>query len=261
MTGTVNDAQSTWTDMWRAQIRMGIVPRTMTIQHVTGPARHYQVPLARAQQIFARAYASVSGLARTVRGPAMHDAHGFLSIDGTTRVGAEKMFMLRYLQARDPQIAARPFFAAFDPAATWLTDLRPVPGASSDTAAAGEDASRPVRPSRAANSNNPPPREAHLAAPAGRDAGEADVYAASWAATIPVALRSFLPRCRGGRGSARPECRAGVGDREGLGLREQISGSSAVPWHWPCTAGGCRRYGQCFGGCPLPSPCSSPASR
>lgn len=128
VTGTVNDTAGAWTALWRAQIRMGIVPRTMTVQHVSGPAGQYRVPLARAQQIFARAYAGVSGLARTVRGPAMRDEHGIISIDGTAAAGTQNMFVLRYLQARDPHLTARPFFAAFDPAAAWHTDLRPAHG-------------------------------------------------------------------------------------------------------------------------------------
>ena len=30
------------------------------------------------------------------------------------------------IQARDPQLVGTPFFARFDPAACWLTDLEPV---------------------------------------------------------------------------------------------------------------------------------------
>jgi len=33
--------------------------------------------------------------------------------------------VLRMIQARDPRLAGTPFFARFDPAATWLTDLEP----------------------------------------------------------------------------------------------------------------------------------------
>jgi hypothetical protein len=29
------------------------------------------------------------------------------------------------IQARDPSLVGRPFFARFDPSATWLTDLEP----------------------------------------------------------------------------------------------------------------------------------------
>jgi L-lysine 2,3-aminomutase len=128
LTGSVNDAASTWAAMWAGQVRMGMVPGTMTLSRVTGPGTHFTVPLARAHQVFARAYASVTGLARTVRGPAMRDAHGTVCIDGTARVGTQDVFLLRYIQARNPQLIGEPFFAAFDPGAAWLTDLGPTPG-------------------------------------------------------------------------------------------------------------------------------------
>ena len=100
----------------------------MTMQHVTGPAVQYRVPLARAHQIFAAAYSSVAGLARTARGPVMSDGHGTLCVDGIAQAGTQKMFVLRYLQARDPRLAGEPFFAAYDPEAAWPDQLQPAPG-------------------------------------------------------------------------------------------------------------------------------------
>ncbi|HEV2373715.1 MAG TPA: lysine 2,3-aminomutase [Streptosporangiaceae bacterium] len=125
LTGTVNDDPLTWAGLWRAQTRAGMVPHAMTIQHITGPAVHYQVPLARAHDIFAAAYASVTGLARTVRGPVMADGHATICLDGTTQAGTQKLFVLRHLQARDPHLAGQPFFAAYDPQAAWPDQLHP----------------------------------------------------------------------------------------------------------------------------------------
>ena len=82
-----------WAALWRTQVRLGMIPRTMVLVRVTGPGTHFRVTLSRAQQIFAGAYASVFGLAGPRPGPA-----------GT------------------------PFFAAFSADAAWLTELRPAPG-------------------------------------------------------------------------------------------------------------------------------------
>ena len=128
LAGTVNDASGTWAGMWRAQVRLGMIPHTMALTHVTGPGRHFRVTLARAQQIFAGAFGSMTGLARTVRGPAMRDEHGLVCIDGTAVTGGQQVFVLRYLQARNPRLAGTPFFAAFRADAAWLTDLEPAPG-------------------------------------------------------------------------------------------------------------------------------------
>jgi hypothetical protein len=40
-------------------------------------------------------------------------------------VACEQVFVLRMLQARDPDLVGRPFFARYDPKAVWLTDLVP----------------------------------------------------------------------------------------------------------------------------------------
>jgi hypothetical protein len=40
-------------------------------------------------------------------------------------VAGAKVFVLRMIQARDPGLVGRPFFASFDPDAIWLTDLQP----------------------------------------------------------------------------------------------------------------------------------------
>jgi len=72
----------------------------------------------------------VSGLARTVRGPIMSASPGKVSIDGIVEVAGEKVFALRFLQARRQDWVGRPFFAAFDPQATWFTDLKPALGAT-----------------------------------------------------------------------------------------------------------------------------------
>jgi len=41
------------------------------------------------------------------------------------------LFVLRYLQARDPDLAGTPFFAAFSADVAWLTDLWPAPARGS----------------------------------------------------------------------------------------------------------------------------------
>ena len=122
---SVNDQAETWRDMWRAQVRSGMVPYYMFVERDTGPQDYFAVPLARAHEIFRDAYATVSGLCRSVRGPSMSATPGKVCVDGVAEVAGERVFVLRMLQARDPQLVGRPFFARFDPKAMWLTDLVP----------------------------------------------------------------------------------------------------------------------------------------
>jgi L-lysine 2,3-aminomutase len=122
---SINDDPAIWADMWRTQVRMGMIPYYMFVERDTGPQDYYAVPLVRAYEIFRDAYRTVSGLCRTVRGPSMSATPGKVCVDGVAEVAGEKVFVLRMIQARDPSLVGMPFFARFDPAATWVSDLEP----------------------------------------------------------------------------------------------------------------------------------------
>ena len=122
---SINDDPDCWSDMWRTQLRLGLVPYYMFVERDTGPQGYFAVTLARAAEIFRDAYSSVSGLCRTVRGPSMSATPGKVCVDGVTDVAGRPVFVLHMIQARDPSLVGRPFFAEFDPGAVWLSDLRP----------------------------------------------------------------------------------------------------------------------------------------
>ncbi|HSN98358.1 MAG TPA: hypothetical protein VLS89_08670, partial [Candidatus Nanopelagicales bacterium] len=98
----VNDDPAAWAAMWSMQVRLGAVPYYLFVERDTGAQRYFEVPLARAAEIFHQAYRSVSGLARTVRGPSMSATPGKVLVDGVAQVGGERVFVLQLLQARDP---------------------------------------------------------------------------------------------------------------------------------------------------------------
>ncbi len=65
-------------------------------------------------------------MARTVRGPSMSCFPGKCHVLGVTEIAGVKAFVLEYLQARDPSLVRRPFFAKFDASASWYDDLEPL---------------------------------------------------------------------------------------------------------------------------------------
>ncbi len=125
----VNDAPALWAEMWRRQVQLGAVPYYMFVERDTGPKNYFEVPLVRAWQIFRQAYQRVSGLARTVRGPSMSATPGKVVVRGVARIAGERVFVLEFLQGRDPDWVGRPFFARYDPEASWLDQLEPALGA------------------------------------------------------------------------------------------------------------------------------------
>jgi len=124
----INDDPVVWERMWRTQVGLGIIPYYMFVERDTGASCYFEVPLARAYEVYNQAVRRVSGLARTVRGPSMSAGPGKVEILGITETAGEQVFVLRFLQGRNPRWVLRPFFARFDPQATWLDQLRPAFG-------------------------------------------------------------------------------------------------------------------------------------
>ncbi|HOI88606.1 MAG TPA: hypothetical protein PLV51_12155, partial [Lentimicrobium sp.] len=65
---------------------------------------------------------------KTVRGPVMSASPGKVHILGISEISGEKIFVLQFIQGRNPDWIRRPFFAKYDPGATWITDLTPAFG-------------------------------------------------------------------------------------------------------------------------------------
>ncbi|MFJ3880227.1 KamA family radical SAM protein [Streptomyces sp. NPDC090077] len=124
----VNDSADVWASMWQQLVELGVVPYYMFVERDTGARSYFGVPLAKALDIYNDAIRGVSGLARTARGPVMSAAPGKVLLDSVCTVAGERVFSLRLLQARDPRLVGRQFFARYDPAAEWFDDLRPAAG-------------------------------------------------------------------------------------------------------------------------------------
>ncbi|MEC9340900.1 MAG: lysine 2,3-aminomutase, partial [Pseudomonadota bacterium] len=98
----INDEPQLWVDMWREQVRLGCIPYYMFAVRDTGAQHYFGLTLARAHEIFRDAFTQVSGLARTVRGPSMSTDPGKVHVLGVTEVHGERVFVLQFLQGRDP---------------------------------------------------------------------------------------------------------------------------------------------------------------
>lgn len=126
----INDDSSVWKRMWKDQVNLGLIPYYMFVERNTGAKHYFEVPLAKCFEINRDAYKEVSGLSRTVRGPSMSANPGKVAIEGIAEINGEKVFVLNFLQARNPDWVKKPFFAKFDSNAGWLTQLKPAFGES-----------------------------------------------------------------------------------------------------------------------------------
>lgn len=117
-----------WAEMWRKQVNLNCIPYYMFIARDTGAQHYFKVPLVEAWDIFRKAYQKVSGVCRTVRGPSMSATPGKVQVLGVGEVGGKKIITMRFLQGRNPDWVARPFFAEYDENASWLNELKPAFG-------------------------------------------------------------------------------------------------------------------------------------
>ena len=124
----INDDSKIWAKMWKIQVKIGAIPYYMFVERDTGPKNYFEIPLERTYRIFTKAYKKVSGLCRTVRGPSMSATPGKVMIDGIAEINGEKVFALKFIQARNPNWTNQIFFARFDKEACWLDDLKPAFG-------------------------------------------------------------------------------------------------------------------------------------
>ena len=124
----INNSPEIWTEMWKKQVDLGCIPYYMFIARDTGSKAFFEVPLDKAWKLFREAYASVSGICRTVRGPSMSAFPGKVVVTGVTEIKGEKVFILNFLQCRNPDLVGMPFFAKYDADATWLDQLEPAFG-------------------------------------------------------------------------------------------------------------------------------------
>ena len=124
----INDRPELWKEMWRLQTGLGCIPYYMFVARETGAKHYFEIPLAQCQTIFRKAYQKVSGICRTVRGPSMSDHAGKIQILGVNEAAGQKIFVLRFIQGRNPDWVAKPFFAKYNPNATWFDQLKPAFG-------------------------------------------------------------------------------------------------------------------------------------
>ncbi|MBU1170158.1 MAG: 4Fe-4S cluster-binding domain-containing protein [Proteobacteria bacterium] len=127
----INDDPHVWATMWNYQVNYGATPYYMFVERDTGPKNYFSVPLAEAYDIFTNAYSRVSGLCRTVRGPSMSATPGKIQVEGISEIAGEKVFVLKFIQGRDPSWVNKIFYAHYDEKARWITELKPAFGESS----------------------------------------------------------------------------------------------------------------------------------
>ncbi len=124
----INDDPNIWATMLKKQVELGCIPYYMFIARNTDAQHYFSIPIVEAWNIFRRCYQQISGIYRTVRGPNMSCLPGKVQLLGVSELKNERVMVFRMIQGRNPDWAARPFFAEYDPNAIWYNELKPAFG-------------------------------------------------------------------------------------------------------------------------------------
>jgi len=124
----INDDAQIWSEKWKEEVNLGIVPYYMFVARDTGAQSFFGVSLAKAHEVFTNAIRTCSGLAKTVRGPSMSCTPGKVEITGIEEVNGELAYVMRFLQCRNSDWIGRLFFAKYDDQAIWFDQLKPLAG-------------------------------------------------------------------------------------------------------------------------------------
>ena len=124
----INFDANVWKEMWQEQVKLGCVPYYMFLARDTGAQDYFAVTLDEALELFRKVYSQVSGIVRTGRGPTMSVNPGKIEILDITEINNEKVFVLKFIQARNIDWVGKTFFAKFNPEAIWVDDLTPAFG-------------------------------------------------------------------------------------------------------------------------------------
>lgn len=122
----INNHQDIWKEMWMNQVNQGCIPYYMFVTRDTGAQNYFAVSLEESWEIFRKANQHISGIAKTVRGPSMSTELGKMQIVGIAKINEEEVFVLNYIQHRNPDLVGRPFFAKLNKTAIWYDELIPI---------------------------------------------------------------------------------------------------------------------------------------
>lgn len=124
----INDSADIWKEMWEEQVRLGCVPYYMFLARDTGAQDYFAVTLADAFELYRKVYNEISGIGRTGRGPVMSCNPGKVQILDVAEMNGERVFVLRFIQARNTSWVGKIFYAKYDQKAIWIDDLVPAFG-------------------------------------------------------------------------------------------------------------------------------------
>ena len=121
----VDRSAQNWIDLGNIMAMLGIGFHSMYCARPTGEYHYFSAPLADIAEIFNKVYQGLASINRPSRYITMTSSAGKTSLLGTTEINGEKVFALKFNEARKMQWMDHVYFAEFDEKENTIEKLRP----------------------------------------------------------------------------------------------------------------------------------------
>ncbi len=118
-----------WIDLGNIFAMLGIGFHSMYCARPTGEHHYFTAPLADIDKIFSKVYRTLSSINRPSRYITMTSSAGKTSLIGTAEINGEKVFALKFNEARNMEWMDTVFLARYDEKENTIEKLRPLEGA------------------------------------------------------------------------------------------------------------------------------------
>ncbi|MBT3384822.1 MAG: hypothetical protein HN778_16375 [Prolixibacteraceae bacterium] len=121
----VDKTAQNWIDLGNIFAVLGVGFHSMYCARPTGEHHYFTAPLADITKIFSKIYRELASINRPSRYITMTSSAGKTSLLGTAEINGEKVFVLKFNEARNMKWMDRVFFAKYDEKENTIEKLKP----------------------------------------------------------------------------------------------------------------------------------------
>jgi len=124
----IDRSAQNWIDLGNILAMVGVGFHSMYCARPTGEHHYFTAPLADINKIHSKVYRSLASINRPSRYITMTSSGGKTSLLGTTEINGEKVFVLKFNEARNMEWMDTVFFGKYDEKENTIEKLKPVFG-------------------------------------------------------------------------------------------------------------------------------------
>lgn len=121
----VDRSAQNWIDLGNIMAMVGIGFHSMYCARPTGEHHYFTAPLADISKVFSKVFRELASINRPSRHITMTSSAGKTSLMGTTEISGEKVFVLKFNEARNMEWMDSIYFAEYDEKENTIEKLKP----------------------------------------------------------------------------------------------------------------------------------------